>query len=366
MRQGCLFSCFALGLVFAQVCWVSAIQAEAEYVPPKPVDQEDQKALSRWAAYKGGEGWVLVLSSIDARGELLELSLLDATGFRELADVLLENGRKARFEPATLDGVPVADMGRIEGLIVKNGRFRSMRPKFYGRYRDAAEALNEGKMEAGRALIDELAAIEYPNFYEQLHLEALLVRYFLTLNEKVQAYKHADRVYRVLVSGFLEEERLPLHVLAPVIASKYLYEIDNLLMGNALRTAKLLELKFADFEMSAQIIEHAAGLNEMVSEKQFSTTISLLEPIYPVDYAFQIVDLYHREFQISDIRPGLHTLQLDCEEGRKGVPLENMGDDGWIVPRTWGRCTLSVVGEPGSGFTLTELPDFTLEPPPAT
>jgi hypothetical protein len=58
-------------------------------------------------------------------------------------------------------------------------------------------------------------------------------------------------------------------------------------------------------------------------------------------------------FALADIQGELDTIELRCNNRREVYTAAT--DSTWNIPASWGRCSVHVVGDPQSSFTLVEL-----------
>ncbi len=62
--------------------------------------------------------------------------------------------------------------------------------------------------------------------------------------------------------------------------------------------------------------------------------------------------LFRRRFAFNSLAGGHHHLDIRCEFRRAQSPVAP--DREWIIPESWGDCSLYVFGAPGTTFELVE------------
>lgn len=127
--------------------------------------------------HRNQEGWVHLNFMIDTSGQPYEIAVADAVGDKEFQNAAIRALKRSRFQPPTLDGVPVeAGTNYAYAFELEGGR-DSARRSFVRWYRKLLEAVREGD----RAAADEaLTKLEADNLYENAYLQYGRFTYFRT------------------------------------------------------------------------------------------------------------------------------------------------------------------------------------------
>ena len=300
--------------------------------------------------YAGNQGWVKLSFVVTEDGEVIDPVVTDSSGGHRFEREALRSIRQWEFEPATWDGEPVQQC--------KNDHMMTFRiedaeafvtPRFYRRYREANEALDEGdiaKAEREIAALSELAMTTY----ERARHSLLQARVAETTGDADAQLIHLRRV--VASNGFWIDEELYPQLLYLVVA----LEIQTGRHSAALRSwERLTELDTGALDL-APLASAIENINVFVAGPEVMFTQATLRSDEGCEDCN--ADWLHyplrRQIAFADIDGEIENLEIRCDWQRI---VDDVSDNKtWQIPESWGDCRILVTGEPGTTFKLVEIP----------
>jgi TonB family protein len=335
--------------------------ANEDYVFAKLIS-EDKLRYPSSARFNSWEGWAYYTYKIDTDGTVFDIEILDSNGIGPLNDALVNHLQSRQYEPATLDGQPVVQANEVgRATFVLRGKPRSAGRKFYRTYTRARDAIAEGRLEEAQQLLEKLRQTKQRSLYEEVYLHSLYTAYFNATGDKDRAYVHALRVL-----DFYDDEASYWTKLAEdrfffvFLAKAYEYEVDGMMLGNALLTAHELARHYPDNDKTTLVQDHAEKIMAQVADTPHALTARIPRPVYGGNKGVLNLRLLKNEIGIADVSAGLDSLMLYCQHGFRD--LDFFASDAWIIPAGWAPCSLSARGDTNASFVLTEYPDGSLEP----
>lgn len=354
----CCKAFYTFTLVTALFLPYSAV-AEYEYAFPKLISSDELK-YPMAARRRSLEGWAYYSYLVGADGRVSDIRILDSNGIKMLNDKLIRSVESRVYEPATLGGKAIEHaVEASRATFLMSDKPRAASRKYYRRYHQAQSAIVEGKLDDAKALLQQLSQIKERNLYEELYLQSAYVAYFNSTGEAERAYAHTERVLDFYSEGSRKKRLVEEDYFVPFLANAYRYELSKMMIGDALGSASFLSRIAPENVTSMKIIKHAEQLAKKIKTKQHSMTQALTPPIYGGSQGRISLELLKSELEFSDVTGVIDTIYLRCERGMK--VLRNSTEVIWLIPLSWGACSLTIYGEVGATFRLTEFPSGTLE-----
>jgi TonB family protein len=349
---------FAATSTFFIAVSIGKVMASDEYTFAKLVERQPFK-YPRVARVKGWEGWAYYSYEIGTDGLVHNITILDSNGLDQLNNALIDHVESGIYEPATYNGVPVTEKGKLGRAVFQlTNKPRGAGSYFLPRYKKLVKALGKNDLESSWELIQELESKVGLSLYEELYLQARYVNYYTLTGDKDREYLHALRVL-----DFYAEEGSKDYIVEPEFFTEYLvrayqYEIGATMLGDAFGTAELLDELAAGSEVNDNIQAHAQTVRKSVENKEFWMNGKLVPPIYGGELSIWEARLSRREVELKNVTGDIDAIDLHCERGIRR--LTYTPGEGWIIPKSWGACDLTVTGRSGATFVVAEMPEGTL------
>ncbi len=298
----------------------------------------------------GKQGWVQLSYVIGEDGRVIDPIIEDSHGGERFERSALRAVRNWRFEPATWDGEPVQQcQNEVMLTFMQDGSEPGVTPWFFERYGRADEALNAGDLTAAEALIEEVS--EHSLTAYELARRSLLQARVAEANDDADAQlMHLRRV----VAG--DGEWIDADIYPGLLYVILVLEIETSRHSAALRTwERLSELEQSDLDLTP--LQSAIDtLNAFVAGPEVISVPAVLD----IDDTCEDCSadwLYYplrRQIAFREIDGTIDNLDIRCDWKRV---VDDVADNKtWEIPESWGNCRIVVTGEPGTSFTLIELP----------
>lgn len=350
--------CVALQIVL--ILFSPAVPAADDYEFARLISSEEV-VYPHVAEVRGWEGWVYVSYSIGKDGRVKDIEILDSNGVEQLNQAFIESLKSRVYEPAKLNGAPVEQVQDLHlSTFLLTGKRRAASEAFYRKYKWGRIKISEGNFDEARTVLKELSQLKRYSLYEELYLQSLYYAYFMGTGDSQRAYTHAKRVIDFLRSPDESSKKKLVEndFFIPYLAGAYEYEVNKLMLGNAMKNASRLASLAPDDELVKRITEHSKHVLKQVVGKPHAVKMTLPEPVYGGEQSQVYITLLKKEVELLELKGRLDKIVLYCEKGIR--KLEYAPGRGWIIPGGWGTCGLAFDGPVGTTFTLAELPDGSL------
>jgi TonB family protein len=344
---------FVLGLLL-----VSALApAEAEEAAtsgdvvtlPKPIEPNPGRYPNSARAV-GREGWVMISRCIDLAGKTVDPVVVSSSGFPDFERAALETVRDSRYEPATVNGVPVesCDQKVLLRYQLQNVQ-RAARPAFVSSWKKARKLIEAARIDDARRA---LAALDAYTSYEASQADLLWSEIYRLQGDN-------GRELRCLEAAMTFPEDLNPKQAARVLRRIFALQLKTQRYAEALDTYQKLRGIDAKREIDAwPADEQSVGeqLIALVDGPSPVSTDATLESQFETDgeAAMWSAKLLRRKFAFRRIvgEPERFELRCDGKHYRSEVDATTQ----WKVPESWGACWIYVFGHPGAAFQLVEFP----------
>jgi TonB family protein len=317
------------------------------FVAAKPLQRHNPSyPAAAQAAWK--EGWVIVSYCIDTSGSVRDPVIDRSSGSKDFERAALRTLPKWKYEPATLDGVPVEQCATRVRLSFQFGGPLGARPKFAKSWRAAQKLIDANDLAGAEA---KLAVLVPENDYEAARIHFARARI-------------AER-RRDLRAQYEETQS----------ALRYSHGVEKSLKGDAKRSAFALATNLRLWADALSLYEELEEDDPQELSDSLRTTGEALTSHVKGDHglattgeltcrcdeenqqALWEVRLLRREFGFADVKGKIERFELRCQGRRFTAKFET--DKNWRVPPKWGACQLYVFGDAGATLRLVEMPDTT-------
>lgn len=321
---------------------VTTIASDTTSHPAKAVKRVNPKYPIN-EARKGREGWVRMSFMVTENGKVKDVVVEDSSGIKGFEKQAVRAVKKWRYEPATLDGLPVPSGQNkviLSFAIIRNdSNNRVVTRKFKQRYSTIAGLLEQNQPDKAKEQLDELL----DNSSWTLTEDA----YFGFLEAMVFGNKNKERFIRGLERAILSEDYLlPEHYL---ISLKELFAVraNSGEYAQALSLAERLKpllREQPDEQGFLDVVEKFERQVEQSQQLKTQATISSRENWHQQLVGDQIsLDVVDGKIESTQARCDNHFAELDMSKG-----------DSIEIPAEWGSCALLVKGTEGTQIELLQ------------
>ena len=297
----------------------------------------------------GREGWVRISYVIDTSGVPIELFVEDSNGIARFERRALDWAAELRYEPATLDGEPVAQAENGYQVIFRLNDFGGVTRQFKKHYRRAHEALSENRLGDAEVHIATAAARPSLNLSEEAWLATLVGR-LCQEREQLECMLGSFSDALAFGTGSVDAD-----VLRAVAQTKLVAELKSARFAAARKTyEQLIELvgREAAGAKFGAAIDRMEALIEEPDPIQLEGT--LRRPGAATDgpgvWSFEPV---RRRPALLSVDGAVDLLRIRCSA--RSVTIEPQAGRAWHIPDEWGRCRLYFFGDPGTTLLVEEM-----------
>ena len=293
------------------------------------------------------EGWVMLSFMIRENGSVVDPIIEDSSGEPDFDKAALKAVKSWRYDPATLDGEPVAQrQTRLVLTFAMDLPRRGAGLRFREGYTRASERLAEGDAAGAEQEWQSLGDFDGWNLYETARLWALYGLIGEAAGDDAKALAGLERATRGGVA-YLDKD-----FYLAALRKMFVLRLRVNDHAGALMIYSRLERQPGALDGYAQLSDAAAALRELVTGNEVLAVQGAL--IEVAGKPFWTRRLLRRQVSLEAIRGKLDQVDLRCEWGRaKYKPAESVT---WTLPAEWGDCDIYVTGKRGARFTLLELP----------
>ena len=296
------------------------------------------------ASSSGAQGYVDLVFMVGTNGEASDPQVVRSMGHEDFGNTALRALGKMRFNPATVDGKPVASVGTYRYHYTLEGPRGNPR-RFTGLYDAFNKVLAEGDREAVDEALEALEAVGSSNHREHAYLHFARFNY---AQKYGNALEQMHNLHGAL--SFADTAEEPLFM--PAAAQQGLWrallalQIQNQFFADALDTWAIIQAKGdeeaeASFARPIQAIETVRSNDaEMIIEFSLPESGELWH------------SLFKRRLYISGGEGEVAKMALYCDAGHTELQLER--DFDYELPAALGSCEAQISGDPGASFFLVQ------------
>lgn len=221
---------------------------------------------------------------------------------------------------------------------------KGARKKFVRRYKEASTTLSKGDIELTSALVKKMEDGKIWNGYEDT--------WFWFLKSELSKVLQNDKAHlnslRRATGSKEAGEFLGADTYLGMLKQQFILEIKASLFNDALATFARIE-QLPDSESVTQVLgKYAIKVKKIVKE----------QPYFLVNAEISTEGMWwhrlsHNGFSFSDIQGEIDAVELRCANKREKYTVVEGNE--WIIPQSWGRCSMMVLGDPTATFNLLEI-----------
>ncbi len=340
--------------------WLSAATSASEAPPsstiadplvghsPAVLLDDSEPVYPRPALHENREGWVRVGFEINRDGRVVNAVVEESVGGSIFETAALRSVGRWRFEPARLNGRPVAQL-RNSTIVTfaLNERARGSSQRFADRYNDILELIKKDQLERADVLARSVFDQWPLNLYELTKLWSLRAELSLIQND-FRAAESALRKATANRGRWLDSDAYRSLLLARV-------HVD-LEIGKFKKAIDLFdELVAMDPDRSDELTQTSQmiqSLQNIIDSDQTLATDGVIQrnegcKACRDSWTFEPV---RRTFTVAIIEGTLKELVMNCTNVK--VPFEFIVDKTWFLPAHSGQCEVALFGAAGTTFRV--------------
>lgn len=305
----------------------------------------------RIARMRRVEGWVLVGYSVTEKGTTDDITIIDSSIGQVFDDAARTAIGQYRYEPATFLDDPVSQGGMSERIFfILSDQPWDVNPSFNERYAAASRAIREGRLDAAKAGIDELAGESQEWLAEAFYLDLLRLKYARAVGDRTGAQQHLDRALVVA------REKAPAPVYQGLLRDavgiygegrEYRAALDafDTLVSQAGRLAEDDPAQQAAMDIRGVL----AGADAIERERIIETCDNCSPPV-----TLWNGQLNRSQFSIVPVSGEVMDIEVSC--GVHSLSFRYRPETVWRLNPAWGACSARIYGQEGTVFRLVEPP----------
>lgn len=313
-----------------------------EFVGPRVVDRENP-SYPIAEAERGREGWVIVNYMIGPDGKIFESTVERSSGYANFEKSALRALEKFRYEPATVDGIPVESVATMKFTFTLEGGTNGARPSFVSDYKKVQQAVRENDADTAAQLLVELAENRTSNLYEDAYLGLITA-------DVRRLQGDAEGMMRGLLRAtatIQEAEYLPQDAARVALVNLFIVQAQLNYLAEALKTYEKLRL----VPDSEREIEQIQPFVDQVNDFLASGKGLAIDGAVQGDGGWSRW-LLLRHFRVEPETGKLSAVKLRCDAAYRMYTLE--ADAEFTLEPAWGDCHMQILGKPGSTFRLVQ------------
>ncbi|MGB5352129.1 MAG: energy transducer TonB [Woeseia sp.] len=299
----------------------------------------------------GRQGWVQLSYVVTPDGEVIDPVVEDSSGSSSFEKQALSAVKRWSYEPATWDGKPVQQCEtKVMITFLVEGTDTQVTRKFHSRYKKIAKIIDEGNLDKATELIDSLVA--------DMNLSLAETGWVWTLRARVAGLAGDEGAQlKALRKATANNGRwADAKVYPSLLLVRTALELQDGNLSAALETYEVLLETGFDHPQMEKLKPHVDSVRELVaSDKALAVPARIGAKSDCVDCGTNWhYEPLRRRFSLADVKGDLREIEFRCS-WQRAVDKADAGMT-WEVPEDWGDCSIIVFGEPGTTFSLLELP----------
>jgi len=295
--------------------------------------------------YPGGEkldrneGWVQLCLMVDAGGQTYEPAIMRSSGNKVFDHEALKAVRSLTFEPASLNGKPVDSGYEIKFKYRLSPPADGARPEFVRNYNALMKATAANDKAAADAALSKL---HVSNLYEDAYFGLATSSYAEHWGDDMQQLAGLQRA----IAAEDSPRYLPKQIFPVALRALFRLQVRTHDYGGALITWEKLTRVGIDAE-TADNIKHVIDQLEVLrtDTREYAVPGKLENGTW-------YFHLFKSHFQVAVADGHVSEVRLRCD--RRYVFFAFDPQVRYDVANGSGKCTLELVGEPGTTFSLIQ------------
>ncbi|GEM_PF-5367157 len=308
---------------------------------PEPKKRIDPRYPTEYA--RGGlEGWVQLTFSINEKGKVADIKIVDSTGYKLFEREAVKALKKWRYTPAHLDGQPISytknavrlDFSLGDGTDTISDDLRNSYSQFY----DKTEA---NDISSAQSIIDNINKTKTANLTEHVLKQKLKADHYALINDQASRYIALDDAFHSLKwTG-----------LADPFVSNYITSLINAaaITGKFVEAREVYKEVFTDQDIEPN--ESVVTIMRYIEQEMKSPEPFLTESIIN-NHESTHFSLHRRKFSVNKTEGSVDELELRCDE--QFASITTFDDTIYTIPDDWGSCVLRFLGEQNSRVSVMQ------------
>lgn len=298
-------------------------------------------------ARKGVEGWVVINFMVNKEGEVFEPSIVGSTGSKKFENRAMRSIEEAQYKPANIDGQPVDGSATMRFMFSFKGGWGGARNKFVRAHKKFIKAIKNNDKEKARAFIDKYKDEGGLNNYERAYLNFNRANYAALYGTKIDEMRYLNS--SLLFEGTYDDDSrfLPDELLLSVRRQLFAAQAANNYFEEAMRSYYLIKNKHG----AEAVSDFKPAHDKILKIKSDDTAYAI--PAKTSSNGLWSINLFKASFSIDSRGSVINELKLRCK--KKYVFLAFKEGDQYAIPKSWGACSLQVLGAANSEFDLVQL-----------
>ena len=328
--------------VIAEPVQAEIVEIET-FTPAKPMKKKNPR-YPITAQRKRAEGWVVLNYMVDPNGVPYEIEATAHAGHPSFVDAAKKAAMGYRYEPAYFNGTPIHTGAATRISFRLAGDIVGARRKFSNSYRAFFDLLESGV--DGQPLHDamhDLKQLDISFLYEDAFVSIASVAYAERLGDYESAQASLSHALRYQQDFELFSAKRYTHLQTQLFSLQA--RAGNL--ADALHTWAAIEPRIKDLEEAEKLHQAVTKIKSLQAEgAEFSATGTVS------DHYRYSRKLLASAFSFADVDGDLAESKLYCDQGFLGFAIKP--DVRYDVRNDYENCSLVVIGDPGTTFTITE------------
>jgi TonB family protein len=344
MKLSVLTLCLFSNVLFADPTVLPSAELIEAIIPAKAIERASPKYPKR-AARNGNEGWVQFSFVVDKNGAVVDPIIEDSSGIREFEREGLRAIKQWQYSPAVRNGENIEQCrNRVQldwriGNAVKSGR-----KSFVREYKKADEALKSKNIVLAQELIAQMGEDKIWNSYEDA--------WFWMLKSEIAKAKGHDKSQLTSLRRVVNSVQTSNHVgdeyYLYLLQQKFILEVKASLFSDALMTFAQISQRPDNEEVVSVLEKYATQVKQVIKTEDFIVVQGEID-----NNGDWWHSLSRNRFSFSDVSGTLETVEVRCANKREKYTVAE--DSEWVIPQSWGRCRIMVVGDSQTNFNLVEI-----------
>jgi TonB family protein len=322
----------------------SSVELVETVIPAKPLEREPPR-YPTIAARNGNEGWVHISFVVDEKGAVVDPVIEDSSGISSFEKASLRAIKQWQYSPAIRNGENIEQCRNSVQLDFRLDKAKNGgRKRFVRAYKQAEEALKINDILLAEQLIAKMDEGKIWNSYEDTWF--WMLKYKLA---KAQGNEQSQlsSIRRVGFSGQSSEHIGEGHYIS-LLRQKFTLELKASLLSDALETFEKIRQRPDSEKIVSALQDYASQARQILKSDDFIVVQGEIGS--DGDWWHS---LSRNRFSFSDIIGTIDSVELRCANKREKYTVAE--DAEWIIPESWGRCRIMVVGDSRANFNLVEI-----------
>ena len=343
MKINVFLSCYLL--ILPSIAFAQEESTVDVYEAPKNLDITPPE-YPRIEENEGVEGWVVVNYMVDTEGKVFEPTVVGSTGSKRFERAAIEAISESTFKPANLDGKPVVGSGYFRFSFIMNNEVAGTTASFASSYRRLTDAIRDGDKEKADKDFARIEKRFSLNHYERAYIDFAKASYAEYFGNKLGQMNHLRNA--LLFEGNYDDgkEFLPEDLTRLARTQLYVLEVENKHYADALGTFYRIYRNYGE----DAVAPFKSSRQQILALKDDNTAYAIDSVLD--DNGYFSIRLHKQGIAIREATGDINEFKLRCE--KKYVFFAYEKGKEYKIPKSWGPCSLQVLGQANTTFQLVQ------------